>query len=107
MLVCVDLALKLVAPGAEDVGPRLDRVLPGAGPIHAELARPAHAAEMRVDPAQAHLAPLLLAGAAVADDGPDELVAVAEDVGLHVDDVPDAPFGGVAAPVDGRGGGLD
>ena len=107
VLVGVDLALQLVTPGPEHVGPGLDRVLPGAGPIHGELARPAHAAEVRVDPAQAHLAPLLLARAAIADDGADELVAVTEDIGLDVDDVPDAPFGGVAAGVDGRRRELD
>ena len=77
------------------------------GPVHRELARPAHAAQMGVDPAQSDLAPLLLAGAAIADDGADELVAVAEDVGLDVDDVPDAPFGGVAAAVNGGRGELD
>ena len=57
---------------------------------------------MGVDPAQSDLPPLLFAGTAIADDGTDQLVAVAEDVGLDVDDVADAPFGGVAAAVDGR-----
>ena len=67
----VDLARELVAPGAEHVGPGLDRVLPGAGAVDRELARPAHAAQMGVDPAQLGLVPLLLAGAAVADHGAD------------------------------------
>ena len=107
VLVGVDLALELVAPGAEHVGPCLDRELPRAGPVHGELARPPYAAEVRVDPAQADLLPLLITGAAIADDRADQLVAVPEHVGLDVDDVPDAPFGGVAAAVNGRLGELD
>jgi hypothetical protein len=34
-------------------------------------------------------------------------VTIAEHVGLYIDDVADAPFGGVAAAVDGRLGELD
>ena len=46
------LALELVAPGAEHVGPGLHRVLPVAGLVHFEAAGPAHATEVSIDALQ-------------------------------------------------------
>jgi hypothetical protein len=62
---------------------------------------------MGVDAAHPHLVPLLLVGRSVTDDGADELMAVAEDIGLDVDPVPDAPLRGVTTAVDGGGWELD
>ena len=58
-----DLALELVAPGPEHVGPRLDRVLPAPERSTSKLARPADAVEVGVDPLQLGLAPAALARA--------------------------------------------
>ncbi len=54
------LRCELVAPGAEHVGPGLDRVLPAPWTVDRELARPAHTAEVGVDPVQLGLVPLLV-----------------------------------------------
>ena len=91
-LAGLQLALELVAPGAEQVGPGLDRELPAPGPIDAELAAPPHAVDVGVDPVQRRLLPAAVARAAVADHGAQLVVAVAEDVGRHGDDVADAPL---------------
>src|SRR5438552_1390634 len=100
MLTGQDLAQELIVPGPEHVGPGLDRVLPASGAVHREFAPPAHAAEMRVDPVQLGFAPGAVAGSAVADHGPDQLVPVAEHVGLDPDPIADAAFGRVASAVD-------
>ena len=102
-----DLALELVAPGTEHVGPRLHRVLPTALAVDVEAAGPPDASEVRVDPLHVGLLPVFCLGASVANDCPEEIVAVAEDVGLDGHGVPDAPLGGIAASVDGRGRILD
>ena len=102
-----DLALELVAPGPEHIGPGLHRVLPAALSVDVEAARPADAAEVGVDPLHLRFAVVGIAGALVADDRAEEVVAVAEDVGLDPDGVADAALGGVQAAVDGRGRVLD
>ncbi len=101
------LALELVAPGGEDVGPGLDRVLPAAGAIDREPAAPAHAADLRVELGELGLRPFLLTGGAVLDGRAQDVVAVAEDVGRDRDHVPDAALGGEPPAVDGRLGVLD
>src|SRR5205085_7616929 len=101
------LALELVAPGAEYVGPTLDRVLPTSGPVDLDRAGPSHAGEMFVDPLHLRLAPVALTGGAVADDGAQEAVAVPEDVGLHGDRVAYAALCRKAASVDRRRRELD
>ena len=107
MLLRGDLALELVAPGAEHVGPRLHRELPAALAVDVEAAGPAHAAEVGVDPLHLGLPAVVVAGALVADDGAEQVVAVAEDVGLHRYGVSHAALGGVQSAVDGRGRVLD
>ena len=95
-----DLALQLVAPGGEDVAPGLDRPLPAAHHVDRELALPAHAVDVRVDRPHRRLDPAAAAGAAVAHDGAEDLVAVAEDVGGHADGLADHALGGIAPGVD-------
>ncbi len=95
-----ELPAELVAPGAERVGPRLDGVLPAADRVDHELPAPAYAVELRVDPVQLGLAPAAGADGAVLDDRAQQLVAVAEDVGLDGDLVADHALDGVAAAVD-------
>ncbi len=102
-----DLALELVAPGPEHVGPGLDGVLPAALAVDVEAAGPADAAEVGVDPLHLRLAVVGVARALVADDRAEEVVAVAEDVGLDLDGVADAALGGVPAAVDRRSRVLD
>ena len=96
------LARELVPPGAEHVGPGLDRVLPPTGQVHLEARGPAHAAEVGVDPLHLDLAPVARLRRFVADDGAEDLVAVAEDVGLHGDRVADDALGRVATVVHRR-----
>ncbi len=102
-----DLTLELVAPRPEHVGPRLHRVLPAALAVDVEAAGPADAAEVGVDPLHLRLAIVDVARALVADYRAEEIVAVAEDVGLDGYGVPDAALGGVPAAVDRRGRVLD
>src|SRR5450755_1191714 len=102
MLAGGDLAGELVAPCAEHVGPGLDVEFPRAPPVDVEARRPADAAEVGVDPRQLGLGPVLVAGTAMAHDGPQQLVAVAEDVGRHLHRVPDAALGRIRAAVDRR-----
>ncbi len=97
-----DLALELVAPGAEHVGPGLDRVLPMALAIDVECAGPADAPEVGVDPEHLSFLVLVVFGVLVADDRAKQVVAVTEDVGLDGYGVADAAFGGVATTIDGR-----
>ena len=94
------LAGELVAPGSEDVRPRLHRVLPAARAVELEAACPADAAEVGVDGDHLDLAPAARLRRLVADDRAEDLVAVAEDVGLDPDRVADDPLGGVPAVVD-------
>ena len=102
-----DLAPELVPPGPEHVGPRFDRVLPAALLVDLEVRGPPDAAEVGIEPL--HLLFLFVGGArgSVADDGAEDLVAVAEDVGLDPNGVADAALGRVAAVVHRRGGVLD
>ena len=77
-----DLARELVAPGAEHVGPGLDRVLasgPGRSTANSPAQRtpPRWASIRRISASRQRRSP----GAAVADDRAQQLVAVAEDVG--------------------------
>ena len=106
VLAGVDLAVHLVAPGGEDVAPRLDRVLPAAGRLDRELALPADAVDVGVDRVHRRLEPAPAAWRLVADDGAHDLVAVAEDVGGDLDRVADAALGRVTSAVDGRAGWL-
>ena len=103
-----DLALELVAPGAEHVGPGLDRVLPAArsrSTANSPAQRtPSRWASIRRISASRQRR---FAGAAVADDGAQQVVAVAEHVGGDGDGVADAPLGRVTAVVDRRRGILD
>ena len=96
------LALQLVAPGAEQVAPRLDVPLPAARRLHGELAFPEDAVDVGVDRVHRHLEPAAGARRLVADDGAQHLVAVAEDVGRHPDRVADAALGRVASAVHRR-----
>jgi hypothetical protein len=107
VLAGLELAPQLVAPGGEDVGPRLDRELPAAGRVDDERAAPAHAVDVRVERVQLRLAPLARAVALVEDDGAELVVAVAEHVRRHLDQVADGALGGIAPGVDGRGRVLD
>ena len=102
MLLRGDLALELVAPGAEHVGPGLDRVFPRSLLVDVEAALPAHAAEVGVDAHHLGLAPVAGLRRLVADDRAQDVVAVAEDVGLDFDRVPDDALGGIPAVVDRR-----
>jgi hypothetical protein len=95
-----DLARELVAPRAELVCPRLDRVFPASRAVDGEVARPAHAAEMGVHPLQRPFAGGAI-GSAVADDRANQFVAVAEHVGRDRDHVADAALDRIAALVDG------
>ena len=97
-----DLALELVAPGSEQVGPGLDRILPAARPVDLEAALPAHAVEMGVDLHERSLPPAPLAGPAVARHRAQHVVAVPEDVRAHGHGVARAALGGIAAAVDRR-----
>ena len=96
------LAREFVPPRAEHVGPGLDRVVPPTGLVHLEARGPAHAAEVGVDPLHLDLAPVARLRRFVADDGAEDLVAVAEDVGLHGDRVADDALGRVATVVHRR-----
>ncbi len=107
VLAGLELAHELIAPRAEHVGPGLHGVLPAADLVELDLPRPAHTAEVGVDAVHLGLAPAPLTGCAVADDRPDQVVAVAKDVGGDADAVADAAFGRVAAVVDRRLGVLD
>ncbi len=86
-LAGVELARDLVAPAGEDVDPRLDRPLRRADDVDRELAGPADAVVVGVDRRERRLAPGRLAVLPEADDGAQDLVAVAEDVGRDRDDV--------------------
>ncbi len=99
VLAGLDLAPQLVAPGPEHVGPGDDRPFPAADPLDQEAPRPADAVEVGVGLVQLALLPLRVARAAEAHGSPQQLVAVAEDVGADVDRVADAPLHGVAAAV--------
>ena len=107
LLAGADLALELVAPGREDVAPGLDRPLPAAHRVDVELALPAHAVDVGVDRAQRRLHPAAAARRLVAHDRPQDLVAVAEDVGGDAHRVAHDALGGVAPAVDRRRGQLD
>ena len=102
VLPALELAAQLVAPGGEQVRPRLDRELPAADPVDLEGAGPAVAVHLAVDPAHRRLAPAGVARPAVADLRAQDLVAVAEHVGGHLDPFADGPLGGEAAAVDHR-----
>src|SRR5581483_9773120 len=93
-------------PGSELVGPRLDRVLPTAGDVDRESARPPHAAEVGVHAVQRALAGPAIRRA-IAHDRAEDLVTVTEYVGGDVDDVADAPLDWISAPVDAGGRELD
>ena len=75
------LALELVAPGAEQVAPGLDRPLPAALGLDRDLALPADAVDVGVDRLHRRLQPAAGAGRLVAHDRAQDLVTVAEDVG--------------------------
>ncbi len=98
---------QLVAPGGEHVGPRLDGVLEPSHRVDVEAPRPAHAAEVRVDPLHLGLAPAAAAGAAKADHRAEQLVTVTEHVGLDPHTIADAPLRRVAAIIDRRARVLD
>ena len=94
VLAGLELALQLVAPGREQVGPGLDRELPAALPVDDERAAPAHAVVVRVERVQLGLGPLARSGAAVDGDRAQLLVAVAEDVAGDLDQVAHRALGG-------------
>ena len=102
-----EFALELVAPGSEHVGPGLHRVLIPAGARDVEAPGPPDPVQVRVDPLQLGLLPAPLARLAVTDHGLEQLVAVPEDVGQHLDAIAHAPLGRKAAEVDRRRGVLD
>jgi hypothetical protein len=62
---------------------------------------------MRVDAVHLGLSPVRLAGTSIADDPPEDVVSVPEDVGGHGDHVPDAALGRIPPVVDGRLGVLN
>ncbi len=102
-----ELALELIAPGPERIGPGVDRVLPGADAVDGELPRPADAVQVCVDPTQLGLEPATLPLGAVSRDDSQELMAIAEHVGLHGDDITDTALHGIASAIDRRRGILD
>ena len=92
-----DLAVVLVEPAGVAVDPGLDLELPAADRVDLERAREAVVAERR----ERRLAPASL-GAAVADDGPEDLVAVADDGRRDLHPVADARLRRPAAAIDLR-----
>jgi hypothetical protein len=101
------LALDLGVPGAEGVGPRLDRPLPDAAGRDGEAAGPGVAVDVGVDAPQLVLGPLLRALGARLDDGAQEVGAVLEDLGGHLVGVAGDRLGAVAPAVDQRARVLD
>src|SRR5581483_9491682 len=97
-----DFARQLVAPRSEHVGPGLERVLPASDAIDGEAAGPAHTPQVRVDAVQLGLAVAGVAGPAIPDDGAQQIVSVAEDVGRDRDGVADASLHRVLPGVDDR-----
>ncbi len=102
-----DLALELPAPGGEAVDERLDLPLPAARVGHLEGAREAVDAERGVDTLERLGVPAPIAGAAVADERPQLVVAVEEDRRGDLDGVALARLRAIAAAVDHRLGVLD
>ena len=100
-----ELALELVAPGRE-ASVQASIVYcqrPSASTVNAPSQRtPSRCASTG---ASRHSRQRLPPGAAVAHDGAQDLVAVAEDVGRHRDGVAHAALGGIAAGVDDGSGG--
>src|SRR5205807_1491880 len=102
VLAARELALELVPPRPEHVAPGFDGVLPAADMAQPHLRRPPVSAGLLVDPVHLGFLPALLAGAAVLDDGAQQLVPVPEDVGFDPDEVALNPFCWVPAAVDSR-----
>ena len=94
-----DLAAKLVPPGAEDVGPGLNRVLPPSRAIDFKFSGPAHAIEVGIDGAHLGLAKGPFIRSAIADDCAQDVVSVSKHVSLDRDPVAHAALGGEAAVV--------
>ncbi len=103
VLAGLDPAAELVAPGGEAIDPGPHRVGVAAEHLDGERRREAVVAERL----HAHLVGAALALAAVADDRGDDVVAVGEDVGGHVDLVAGDPLHAEAAGVDARAKVLD
>ena len=89
VLVGADLQPQLLAPGGEDVGPGLDDDLVGADVAALELAHPDVVDRLR----QGGAAPLPPPGPAPADASGEQVVAVAEDAGLHRSPLPHRGLG--------------
>jgi hypothetical protein len=102
VLPALELAAQLVAPGGEQVRPRLDGVLPAAHPVDLEGRGPAVPVHLAVGPAHRHRAPFLVARAAVAHARAQDLVAVAEHVRRHLDPLAHGALGREAPAVDHR-----
>ncbi len=93
---------EIVAPALEPVGPGLDRVAPAADPVGAEARHPAVVVVKR----ERRLLPILgLEG--IEQRGGELVMAVAEDVGPHLDLLADNPLCRIAAGVDLRVDRLD
>jgi hypothetical protein len=98
VLACRDPPLELLAPRGEAVDPAGDAV--AIGPEAVDRERPGEAVVS--ERPHARLAPAPLALVPVPDDGRDDVVAVGEDVGTHLDGVADDPLHREAAAVDLR-----
>ena len=101
MLRSLHLAPQLIAPGAEPVGPGLNRVCPRPRLLDLEASGPTDAVEMGVDRTHLSLTPKAAfpmrtthLPRVVQNDRAQQIVAIAEDVGLHHDAVPHAALGG-------------
>ena len=97
------LRLEFVMEDREVVAPRLDGEVVAAETVERQVGRPAVVAEGR----HGTLAPGGLVGSPPFQRDRDEVVALAEHVGLDPHDLADDPLHGVAAPVDRRRHRLD
>jgi hypothetical protein len=93
----------LVAVSAEHVGPGLDAVFVAAQAVQRQFGAPAVIGQQ----AQRRLLPVFFAGHAPLQTGGQQVVAFAEDVGLHRQPVADAALGHKTAAVDRRADAFD